>query len=83
MLDYLDICDRNYVVTGYRLETEASGRSSDLTLIIEKVQDDGSGLTSIIPIENITIDNELIGINKGVYDNLRMGGALRTYTTNT
>ena len=72
-LGYMDIGNRNFVVSGYRLEAIA-GNKTELEFIINKVQDDGNNKTSIIPLEQITINttvNNSIPKNS-IYDNLRL-----------
>lgn len=78
ILGYSDIGNRDFVVSGYRMEAVAgvSGDKSDVRFLIEKVQDDGSGKTSIVLLEDIGVDNET---NK-VSDYLRTGLTDRSYT---
>lgn len=78
VVGYADVGNRNFVIDGYRVEALAgsSGNSTDMTFIIEKVVDEGSGKMSFIDLENITADNSIDSIT----DNLRTGLNDRSYT---
>jgi hypothetical protein len=78
IIGYSDLNNTNFTITGYRIEARAgsSGGKTDMTFIIEKVQDDGGGKYSIVEIENLTADND----TNSVIDNLRTGGFDRSYT---
>ena len=78
ILGYTDIGNRNFVISGYRVEAVAgvSGDKSDVRLFIEKIQDDGGGKTSLILLEDIGVDNE----TNQIVDYLRIGSDDRSYT---
>ena len=83
ILGYMDIGNRNFVVDGYRLEALA-GSKSEIEFIINKVQDNGNGKTSIVPLEDIKINttiNNSIPRNS-IYDILRLNDSTydRSYT---
>lgn len=66
-LGYMDIGNRNFVVSGYRLEAIA-GKDTNINFNILKVQDNGNGKALIIPLEEFNIDstqNKLIDILRG------------------
>jgi hypothetical protein len=66
-LGYMDIGNRNFVVSGYRLEAIA-GNDTNINFNILKVQDNGNNKTSIVPLEEINIDgstNQIIDIIRG------------------
>jgi hypothetical protein len=56
-IGYGDLGNRNFTVQGYRAELRAQGMNSEVTYIIQKVQDDGGGKFSLVDIENMTINN--------------------------
>jgi len=77
LIGYPDMGNRNFRIIGYRIDAYAQGVSPDLTVHINKIQDDGNKKMSIIELENITVDDgeaadELI-------DNLRTGADDRSY----
>lgn len=77
ILGYSDLSNMNFTITGYRVEARSgsSGGKTDMTFIIEKVQDEGGKKYSIVPMEDITIDNE----TNTVTDSIRTVGS-RSYT---
>jgi hypothetical protein len=87
---YTDIGNTNFKITGYRVEAlaaQAGGSAIDMTFIIEKIQDDGSSMMSVVPLEDISVNNgnpivvpprTLTG--NSVTDHLRTGGSDRSYT---
>jgi hypothetical protein len=76
-LGYTSVGNRNFVISGYRIEAVAgsSGNATDIRYFIEKVKDDGSGKMSIVYIEDIEINN-----TNSVTDHVRSGISDRSFT---
>ena len=76
VLGYIDFLNKDFKVIGYRGECLGDDNSdtSDITLIIRKI--DENGFTSIIDLENLTVD----GNNNQIIDNVRSGTFDRSYT---
>lgn len=79
VLGYVDLLNRNFKVLGYRGECLGDDNSdkSDITLKIQKINE--NGFTTIIDLENITID----GNTNQKIDNVRTGIDNRSYTMPT
>lgn len=91
ILGYMDIGNRDFIVSGYRLEA-ISGSKTALEFIINKIQDDGNGKCSIVPLEDISINTTQntgppspLPAHNSIYDNLRNSVVTsdRSYTMNS
>lgn len=78
ILGYLDFLNNDVKIEGYRAEILGDSNSdvADITLIIQKVNNESTPFTDIIDIENITINNPF----NQIVDNLRSGVNDRSYT---
>jgi hypothetical protein len=72
VVGYLDMGNRDFEILGYRAEFRSVLNTADIGIHIEKIQDDGSGKMSIVPMEDIGIDSS-VG-DGDITDGLRTGG---------
>ena len=77
VVGYPDMANRNFKLIGYRLDAYSSSSNADFSLIIYKVQDDGSGKMSLVTIEDMGVDSGSAG--NQISDNLRTGADDRSY----
>ncbi len=81
VVGYTDLNNENFELTGYRLDAKADGVDPNFTLVLTKIQDDGSGKMSFITVEDITADSGAVG--NQIIDNLRTGGNDRSYDSDS
>lgn len=77
VVGYPDMANRNFKIIGYRCDAYSSSDNADFTIIIYKVQDDGSGKMSIVELERIGVDSG--SAVDQIIDGLRTGANDRTY----
>ena len=77
VIGYPDQGNRDFRMLGYRCDAYSSSSTSDFSLIIYKVQDDGNKKMSIVTIESISVDSGPAGDQ--IIDNLRTGADDRSY----
>jgi hypothetical protein len=76
ILGYVDFLNTNTRITGYRAEVLSGNKTTDdITLIINRIKQNNP-VTTILPLENITID----GDSNTLIDNLRSGSFDRSYS---
>lgn len=76
ILGYVDFLNTNARITGYRAEVLSGNKTTDdITLIINRIKQNDP-VTTILPLENITID----GDSNTLIDNLRSGSFDRSYS---
>ena len=77
VIGYNDQNNINFDISGYRCDAYAQGINADFTLLIYKVQDDGSKKMTLVTMENIGVDAN--GGADQIIDGLRVGGDDRSY----
>lgn len=77
IVGYPDMGNRNFKLLGYRCDAYSSSDNADFAIIIEKIQDDGNGKMSVIPIEDMGVDSGSAGDQ--LIDGIRTGADDRTY----
>jgi len=78
IIGYLDMGNRDFTINGYRVEFRSAGNNPDVSILIQKVQDDGSGAMSLVAIENMGIDSTVSGGT--ITDGIRTDADNRGYT---
>lgn len=79
ILGYFDFGNNDWELVGYRADMRTSGNTSDLALILTKVQDEGGKKVSMVVIEDYGHDST--PDNGNYFDGKRTGGDSRDYTT--
>jgi hypothetical protein len=78
IVGYLDMANRDFTVVGLRAEFEAGNALADVGIRVRKIQDDGGGKMSIVPIELCGYDSTA---GNGEFDDqLRTAGDDRSFT---
>ncbi len=77
IVGYPDMGNRNFKLLGYRCDAYSSSAIADFAIVIEKIQDDGSGKMSVVPIEDMGVDSGSAGDQ--IIDGIRTGADDRTY----
>ena len=77
IVGYPDMGNRDFKLIGYRCDAYGSSDTADFSIIIYKVQDDGSGKMSLVVIEDMGVDSGSAGDQ--ISDNLRTGADDRSY----
>lgn len=75
---YLDLGNRNFSLTGMRVDFLASGATADIGIRIRKIQQGAAGQFTIVPVENIGID--ATAGNGEIQDGIRTAGDDRSFT---
>jgi hypothetical protein len=76
-LGYPDLGNTNFRILGYRIEMYAQGVDPDIGIDMFKVQDDGAGKCTLVPIESIGVDAN--NAADQIVDGFRTGGDDRSY----
>jgi hypothetical protein len=76
-LGYADMSNRDFKITGYRMDAFSAGNSPDMRLIITKVNDLGDKKVEFINLEDIGVDSGSLGDQ--IVDHVRTGGSDRSY----
>jgi len=79
VIGYPDMGNRNFSIIGYRCDAYADKDGADFSLLIDRVKDDGDKKMSVVPLENMGVQDEGVGI----VDNLRTGEYDRSFLPNT
>jgi len=79
IVGYPDMANQNFKISGYRADAyaQSSGSTSDFSIVIYKVQDDGNKKMSLVKIEDIGVDSGNAGDQ--IIDNQRTGANDRSY----
>jgi hypothetical protein len=77
VVGYSDVGNTDFKITGYRMDATAQGVNAEVRFRLVKIQDDGAGKMSIVDIEDITCDSNVVGSQ--IIDNLRVGADDRSY----
>jgi hypothetical protein len=77
IIGYPDLGNRNFRISGYRVEAYSSNINPDLGIDMWKVQDDGSKKMTLVPFESIGVDAN--NATNQVVDGLRTAGADRSF----
>jgi hypothetical protein len=78
-IKFENLDNKKISITGYNLGFYAQGLAPDAGILIRKIQDDGGKKFSIVVIEDIGFDSELI--TSVITDGIRTGGDARGYST--
>jgi len=76
VLGYIDMQNMDFKLKAMRVDMTSGGINADVSILIEKVQDDGNGKMSIVAVEHIGVDagpSEII-------DEIRTGADDRSYS---
>jgi len=79
IVGYPDMANQNFKISGYRADAyaQSSGSTSDFSIVIYKVQDDGNKKMSLVKIEDIGVDSGNAGDQ--IIDNQSTGANDRSY----
>jgi len=78
---YFDFGNTDWELLGYRADMRTQGATSDLAIVMTKVQDDGGKKHSHVALENYGHDSTVS--DGAFYDGLRTGANDRSYTFST